>query len=769
MRIWYAVLYTVLGFACLIAGPTDLLAQEPQQYVLDGFVRDITTGTPLHEAEVTIRGVPGVAHAHTTPTGRFHLAITSPGTVDLVVRRIGYHPQAFTGIAVPLEAPLDIQLTSIDAVPLADLFARGSRSTDLASSLDHVLTGEDVKTRSFLGEDAYRTLTRMPGVTADEMSARFRMRGAEQEEVLVRLDGLTLLDPFHLKDVSGTFSVVDGYWVERTVVRSAGFGAQYGDRTAGVVEFSTADPGQGGRSIHLSASPTHVRAASVGAFGGGRGGWLVTARRGIPEVVIPAIGGAAEFSPGYFDGMAKVTISPARDHLVSAHLLVGADRFDALMDNGGVVSQSRSHRTYSWLRWRAGWTRNLRTETVLSGTAITPERDVAFNPNYPEGVTDRRAMTDFAARHDLDWTTNGVFGFRAGAEVHQASARYDYAFKAPIKNIAFDGTVHSDTNSTFIEHNGTNLAAYLAPRARLGDRLEVEAGLRYDYASQTGRPRFGPRVRGRLNVARQLSLLGSWGLYSQAKGLHELDVVNGERSWALQRAMQTTAGLEWHPGAGIRTQVEAYRRIVNEPWSRQLNIELGFEVVPEVDDDDLLLVPVRSRADGVDVEVAGPLTGRANWRVSYTLSRAEDFVEGIWVPRTYDQRHAASIDATWRLGERWSLAGAWQWHSGWPVAEPNFTNYTLQGGRVIPSYDYRDLGNSRMSSYNRLDLRIRRDLALAGGTLGVSLDVVNVLNRRNVRGVSYDGILQRDGTVIINRNPLVMAPLVPVVGLSWTR
>jgi hypothetical protein len=189
--------------------------------------------------------------------------------------------------------------------------------------------------------------------------------------------------------------------------------------------------------------------------------------------------------------------------------------------------------------------------------------------------------------------------------------------------------------------------------------------------------------------------------------------------------------------------------------------------VPEVDNDNLYIAPARSRADGIDVEAEGQVGAGLSWRAGYTLSRVEDLLQGAWIPRTYDQRHAVTADATWRLGRRWSLSVAWPWHSGWPLAEPDFRRAVVDGRRVIPSYDYLRLGESRLPAYGRLDLRLRHDRRLAGGTLGLSLDLVNVLNRRNVRGISYDGLLNKDGTVSVHRNPLTMAPLAPIIAVSW--
>lgn len=60
-----------------------------------------------------------------------------------------------------------------------------------------------------LGEDPLRTAQHLPGTASARFSARSHIRGGEENETLIVLDGLPLVDPFHVRDYNNIFSTVD--------------------------------------------------------------------------------------------------------------------------------------------------------------------------------------------------------------------------------------------------------------------------------------------------------------------------------------------------------------------------------------------------------------------------------------------------------------------------------------------------------------------------------------------------------------------------------
>jgi hypothetical protein len=60
------------------------------------------------------------------------------------------------------------------------------------------LTSTELETLPQIGDDLFRSIARLPGLAVDDFSARFWVRGAPNGQLLARLDGLDLIEPFHL-------------------------------------------------------------------------------------------------------------------------------------------------------------------------------------------------------------------------------------------------------------------------------------------------------------------------------------------------------------------------------------------------------------------------------------------------------------------------------------------------------------------------------------------------------------------------------------------
>ena len=92
------------------------------------------------------------------------------------------------------------------------------------------------------GDDLYRAVMVVPGVSGGDISGRFNVRGGLHDEVLVRLDGLELFEPLHLKDFQGVFTILDPNVIGSLEVTTGGYPVEFGDRMTAVLDMTTLKP-----------------------------------------------------------------------------------------------------------------------------------------------------------------------------------------------------------------------------------------------------------------------------------------------------------------------------------------------------------------------------------------------------------------------------------------------------------------------------------------------------------------------------------------------
>jgi len=99
------------------------------------------------------------------------------------------------------------------------------------------LSSGDIEVVPGSHDDALRALKTLPGL-ASNASGRPYIRGSLADDVLMRYDGITLIDPFHLKNFQSLISAIDPAGVERIEVFSGGFPVRYGTRSGGVIDVT---------------------------------------------------------------------------------------------------------------------------------------------------------------------------------------------------------------------------------------------------------------------------------------------------------------------------------------------------------------------------------------------------------------------------------------------------------------------------------------------------------------------------------------------------
>ena len=650
---------------------------------------------------------------------------------------------------------------------LAEVVVTPSRFgvADTATSVAATLTARELEVLPQIGDDLYRSIARLPGLAADDVSARFWVRGAPQGELLARLDGVDLIEPFHLKDVDGALSIIDPATIRWLELSTGGFAAEHGDKLAGVLTMETKSEAR--PLTTLSLSLTGVGGLKQGAFAGGRGRWMVSARRGYPDLALRVSGRDDRISPRYYDLTAKVEYDLAPTHTVSLHLLHAGDGFR--YDRINLPSLSSSYASdYAWARWRGAFGPNVKGEAVVSWTRSEWNRDgTGRSDGFPFSLHDRRQMDLAALRQDWSYQLGETAILRAGFDAKTGGADYDYNLSHQRTAVSNGNqVVQTDRVATQLARDGQAYGPFVSAKVRPLRALVVEPGLRFDRHDYTGDSAWSPRLNAALTLGRA-TVRAAWGDYRQSQGLHEISVADGERTFQRgERAEHRVLGVEYPVARAVALRVEAYERLTTRPRPRWENLDNIYDLFPEAQTDRVLLTPTEARARGVEVLLSSRGASPLRWNASYALARTEEQIAGQWRPRARDQRHTFYTDATYVLNPRWEFSAAWHFHTGWPTTDVVYSLAPLTNGRRLLVSANGPVYGVRLPDYHRLDLRATRRFKLRHGEVRAFVDIFNVYDRTNLLG--YDHRVTVTGTQVTDtRKTRDQLPLLPSIGVSW--
>jgi outer membrane cobalamin receptor len=732
-----------------------------------GTVRE-TSGGFIANATVAIVGTRLIAL--TDAAGKFAIRSVPRGTYEVQARIIGFAAATQRVDAADSTVTLEFVLEPL-AVPLAEIVVTPSRFSALATqpAATATLTRENIQTMPQLGEDLYRSITRLPGMGAIDMSARFWVRGGPNEEVLARLDGVDLIEPFHLKDLDGALSILDVGTIGSLDLVTGGFTTEYGDRLTGVLDMHSLEGSAPGPRNSLGLSITSLRGSSRGTFAGGKGQWLVAARRGYIDIGLKLTGANTDFSPVYYDVFGKVEYRLGGRHTLSLHVLQAGDAltYSTATDPG---LRTRYGSSYAWLGWQAIVGQNVSANLTATIGRLTWHRlaDGVRNGRDTLHLADVRGLDVAGLRQEWIWSLREHALVKWGAEVKWLTGSYDYQGwfdQGVVRNDSF--VVARDTTQAVLRPAGTTLGAWLATRVQPVAQLTIEAGLRWDRQSYTAEHALAPRLNLAYSLGRPTTVRAAWGIYYQAEGLHQIAMSDGETSFfPAERAEHRVVGLEQRLPAGMGLRIELYERRYSRLRPQYLNLNSSVDAVPELEGDRIRFAPATGRARGVEVLLERRLGGRFDWAASYALAQAVDNLQGREVPRVRDQRHTLYLDVTYAPDAFWRLSAAWQFHTGWPYTATAYTLDTLTGGSLAVATTYGPINAMRLPAYNRLDLRVSRQWPLRRGVLRAYLDLFNALNSINPYGYSYSYFI-RGNQVLVRPTPRKQIPRLPSFGVSW--
>ena len=310
-----------------------------------GQVVESGTDAPVAGARVvaTSDGLQGQQTALTDDAGQFELPLLPVGTYALRVTRDGFQTSTLSGLAVKVEQPLRVRVALLQGDTGEVLEIRGQRPLLPVTRAQSggVITRQQLSLIPY-GRDSRgfeEAALAIPGVHKDAYGLQVNGSGSPESQWL--LDGVNVTNPAF--GIQGTRLIQD--FVEEVEVKTAGYGAEFGRSTGGVVNVVTKS---GGNEFHGSVfahwSPVELARRRVGNLGEAISTQLSQAYNldGGAELGGPLVRDRLWF----FVGFAPQVVARNWDRIISARLENGGSGAPSLDGAGNPLQVEVARKRY---------------------------------------------------------------------------------------------------------------------------------------------------------------------------------------------------------------------------------------------------------------------------------------------------------------------------------------------------------------------------------------------------------------------------------------
>ncbi len=405
-------------------------------------------------------------------------------------------------------------------------------------------------------DDALRALHSLPGI-ATNASARPYIRGSLSEDVLVRYDGIGLLDPYHLKNFQSLISAIDPAGIERIEVFSGGFPVRYGTRSGGVIDISAPNY-QSGYEYRANLSLISAGISTIGKSERWPIEWLGAIRNSMLDSLDPVEDGFGK--PEFSDSLGRLRWVTEQGAWTVGWLLLD-DRLELGASDDEEQATARYRDEYIWLARDHRFSDSMSMRTSVVGTSAERGREgTLLRPGVATGELDETRSFN-GVELTSDWTfihnDRSTYTFGGAAAVTRADYGYTRHSEFSPEVAAAFGRGLTEDLLLAVKPKVATLSLYGANR-RKWSRFEAELGLRVDaqhYEIYGNHTQVSPRLNLRYDFDDQWRLYGSAGRFTQAQHVEEWRVEEAQQAPdSAQVSIHTILGLEHDTAGGHATR-----------------------------------------------------------------------------------------------------------------------------------------------------------------------------------------------------------------------
>ena len=716
----------------LLLSPFVVVAQE-RLITLRGRVVDANSG----EAMANVRVVAKLTDRSTITgaDGAFTLELP-PGPQDLYITTVTYGlVKKSINVSDGTSSNIEIALNE-DAAALTENVTISSgpfESTRTTSTFEQTLNKRELQaTSSILLSDPIRAAQALPGVGSnDDFRSEFSVRGAGFDRVGVWLDGVLTDNFVHTVaggyPDTGSLSVINSDAINSVSLLSGGSPANFGSRTAAVLDLDSRDGNRVKPSGRIAAALSGISGIVDGPISSGKGSYLIAARKSYIGYLVRRINDQNEFANnppvlGFADVQGKLLYDLSERNQLGVSAIFGNFDYDRNRDREllfvNSVFRGDSHNSLFNAHWN--FTPN---PQVFWQTRFFAQKTSFKNVNRDELILNDGDRSQYGIRSDVSFQLPRSNRLEAGLyvrslNVNSVSQRFSFA------NVPFDfGSFDQD---------GTEQAYYAQDTWKNERwRLQFTGGLRVEHSEITSQTLNSPRASLSWSINEHWRVHAMVGRYYQFPDFEQIFGRLGSRSLRAERATNVSGGVEALVGDRVRVSFEVFNRedanlffSLSEP-----RLDRGFVSFGEF--------PFRNSLDGhargfeltLQRRSANKLAGWISY--SYLRTKLTDSQTGLSFVADNEQRHLLNTYASYRFTDTWNLSSVFRFGSGPPI--PGFFR---QAGDIFFLSDRRN--EVRVPDYARLDVRVSKAFLFKRWKLTATGEVLNLLNRNNLRYAGFD-------------------------------
>ncbi|MBE0591538.1 MAG: TonB-dependent receptor [Gemmatimonadales bacterium] len=733
--------------------PSALRAQETRD--VTGLVLALRDSTPI--GGVLVRVTAREMTVVTDAAGAFVLPGVPRVPLTLTFTRLGVQPDTARLRPEQDEIRVYLQQVPIELPPITAEVAPAARlrfDAEVQPSVVSIDRQTIALLPALMEADVLRVVQLLPGTTAlNDYTVGFNVRGGEPDQNLTQLDGITVFNPSHL---GGLFSTFDADAVDAVDFITGAFPAEYGGRLSSVLDVGVR-PGRSDRfGVQGNVSLLATKLLVEGPVGHSGITYLLSARRTYADVLVGAL--SSEVLPYHFaDAVGKLSAPIGRGGSLSLTGYWGEDAID-----------------WTWIEARPG-------QDAVILKADWGNRLLGLRFRHPIGaheISIDAGITTFSTRFRLEPSV-----FDAANTVRLLSSRATLELRPHAAHVLRMGGGVEDYRMTYhvvSESFGAEFftagyrprvwSVFLDEQWRPFRWLMLRPGVRVEAVQGPDVVTVAPRVGAKAFLSRDLALTASVGRYHQAiHSLRDQNVpwnifdfwIGADSATPVARSDHFVLGLERWFGGRVSVTLEGYRKTFRDIIDANLNED------PRVTGDET--VPVDGDAWGIDLLVRKHWGGLTGW-VAYSLNRTVRRSRGEEYPAVHDRRHSLNVVLQTRgpLGSDMSVRVGYgsplpftpfvgEWTHRVYRADANAFDDSQREPIASPT-----LNSARYPYYGRIDVSFRWEVRKWGGVLRPYVQLVNVLNRKNVFVYSFDYT-----TAPATRSAISQLPILPSVGVEF--